>query len=62
MLLPAIGIIRQITVLAFVGHLLGCFFYYFSTSSWQTSEERALVSSGMLSNWIETDYFGEEFE
>ena len=38
-ILPAIGVSRQVFILALVGHLLGCSFYYFGTSLWLEAEQ-----------------------
>lgn len=60
--LQAISIARQIIVLGFLGHLLGCFFYYFSTSTWRSVTEQRLIEEGILSNWIIYEFHGEEYE
>jgi len=61
-ILPAIGISRQIIVLGFLGHLLGCFFYYFSSTTWQREVEKQLIAEGVLENWILWEFQGEEYE
>ncbi|KXZ52320.1 hypothetical protein GPECTOR_10g952 [Gonium pectorale] len=47
-----ISILELLTVLVFLGHLSGCFFYLFSGPQWWTDEERHLIDSGELSTWV----------
>ncbi|MEW5314441.1 MAG: hypothetical protein WDW38_005941 [Sanguina aurantia] len=47
-----ITILELLIFLIFMGHLTGCFFYFFSGPLWQTSEEKALMASGDMTHWV----------
>lgn len=49
-----------ICVLIFLGHFVGCFFYFFSGTFWRSSTETERIEAGYISLW--TDYFTENPE
>jgi len=56
---PALSVAKQVMVLIFLGHMLGCFFYYFSLDTWWTSNEITLVSEGLIVPWIDAQFYGQ---
>jgi len=59
LLQPVLSIGKQVGMLIFLGHMLGCFYYYFSLDTWWTSSEVVLISEGLITPWIETQFYGQ---
>jgi hypothetical protein len=57
--MPLFSLVELVCLLLFLGHVSGCFFYFFSTSFWYTAAESQLVDMGVLSTWI-IQQFGSE--
>eukprot|EP00854_Cymbomonas_tetramitiformis_P012991 gene12991-15353_t len=51
-IVPIIDLLKLISVLFFLGHFFGCFFYFFSTDEWRTASEREQVAEGILTPWL----------
>jgi len=53
-----INICKIVTMLFFVGHILGCFFFFFSTEDWRTTDEVDLLGSWRDGggSWIEANF------
>ncbi len=56
-LLPTLAILKLLGILLFVGHLFGCFFFFFSTEDFNSSLEDAADSN----SWVVKE-FGEDYE
>lgn len=53
-IVPIIDLLKLISVLFFLGHFFGCFFYFFSTDEWRTTSEKEKVADGSLTPWLLT--------
>jgi hypothetical protein len=47
-----LSVVQAVAVLAFLGHLCGCFFYMFSSPTWQTAHEQDLIAHALLDAWV----------
>lgn len=54
---PIISILRQVAVLIFLGHLAACSFFFFSSPSWQTDVEQAMIRADDLTTWTRSERF-----
>lgn len=61
LIMPFLSLGKLILGLLFMAHIMGCFFFFFSTSDWRTPEEQAEVSEQELSTWL-TKEFGDTAE
>ena len=48
--LPYVDLFSLVSLLLFLGHIFGCFFYFFSTKDWWTPEERERM--GDSDTWV----------
>ena len=56
-----IAIFKFVGVLLFLGHLFGCFFYFFSTEQYRAKFEKRITEDGFLDPWILAE-FGAEWD
>ena len=52
--LPYVDLFSLISLLLFLGHVSGCFFYFFSTKDWWTPQERERI--GDADTWIYSQF------
>lgn len=53
-LLPALSFMKLLAWLLFVGHLVGCFFFFLSNDEWLVPWEESMRKSGKFGeNWVE---------
>jgi hypothetical protein len=55
----AISIVELLIILLYLGHVSGCFFYFFSNPQWRTANERHLFSTGQMESWVQHQFGGE---
>lgn len=52
MVMGYIKILKLVAILVFLGHIFGCFFYFFSTEDWRSDREIQRLSEG---SWLEAN-------
>eukprot|EP00854_Cymbomonas_tetramitiformis_P005587 gene5587-6774_t len=53
-ILPMLAVMRLIVILLYLGHLFGCFFYFFSADpSYRTANETQLIEAGIMNSWTD---------
>lgn len=53
-ILPLLAVLRLIVILLYLGHLFGCFFYFFSADpSYRTANETKLIDAGIIDSWTD---------
>lgn len=57
---PMLAMGKQMAILVFLGHLAGCCFFFFSTSTWQTEVEREMIAAQDLTTWTQSELFANE--
>ncbi|KAK3260018.1 hypothetical protein CYMTET_31011 [Cymbomonas tetramitiformis] len=51
---------KLFVLLLYLGHILSCFFFYFSTQEWRTSDEEDQTLSGEITPWVYANYHDED--
>eukprot|EP00899_Mesostigma_viride_P019512 jgi/Mesvir1/27562/Mv07312-RA.1 len=51
-----ISLLRQVCFLLFIGHLVGCLFYFFSTPAFRTQDEQDRIDAGLLTPWTVKEF------
>ena len=59
-LLPVISIVKLIFVLLYLGHLFGCFFYFFSSWEFLSKSERQQMRNGDLMTWQVKEFYSAD--
>jgi hypothetical protein len=57
---PILAMAKQMAILVFLGHLAGCCFFFFSTDSWHTRVEQAMIAADDLTTWTRAERFTHE--
>ena len=57
-IMPFVTILRLVLMIFYLGHLCGCFFYYFSTEEFWTENEKRKIAAGIMQPWV-TAQFGD---
>lgn len=53
-LLPALSFLKLLAWLLFVGHVVGCFFFFISNGEWLVPAEERMQAAGTLGeNWVQ---------
>jgi hypothetical protein len=58
--MPVVSILELLAILLYLGHISGCFFYYFSTPKWRTPLEKELVATGEIVTWMQHSFGGTQ--
>lgn len=58
-LMPTIKMCKLVFILILLGHIFGCFFYFFSNHDWRTEGEIESLKEGKISVWMHSE-FSEE--
>jgi hypothetical protein len=57
---PILSIVKLVAVLLYCGHLSGCFFFFFSSPSFQTEVEQDMIAARDMMTWTQTEMFSWE--
>jgi len=54
-LMPTIKMCKLVFILVLLGHIFGCFFYFFSTDDYRYEEEKEAIINGEIVPWLHKD-------
>ena len=57
---PVLTIAKQLVLLIFLGHVAGCFFFFFSDTTWQTRVERQMIAADDMTTWTLSEMFSQD--